>query len=134
MVNSLKIFLDNYFFRREFVGRKTRRFFIQIYDYMQSLTSRLSPQIVIAKQGPVDDVEEDETCGEEPPGDPVDEDGFLALLLHQVSYLFLPLKLHILDKVLEARIVLVYHIVVGLRGLGRCRNPVVRQGIHVGGS
>ena len=72
-----------------------------------------SPEVVVTEQRPVHDVEQDETCGEQPPGNsvictvkhwlyskaihsPVDKHGLLSPLLHQVPDLLLPLGLGVL--------------------------------------
>lgn len=67
------------------------------------------PEVVVAKEGPVDDVEQDEAGGEEPAREAVHEHGLLALLLHHVPDLLLPLQLHVVHQALDA--LLVYHTV-----------------------
>ena len=48
-----------------------------------------SPEVVIAEERPVDDVQEDEARGEEPPRDALDENGLFPLFLHQIANFFL---------------------------------------------
>lgn len=63
---------------------------------------------MVSKEGPVDEVEQDEAGGEKPPRDPIDQHGFFSLFLHHFANLFLLLELHILNKALNAR--RIYHI------------------------
>lgn len=55
-----------------------------------------SPEVVVPKERPVDNVEQDKTCGEEPPRDSVHQHGFFSSLLHQVANFFLFLGVSVL--------------------------------------
>lgn len=68
-----------------------------------------SPEVMVAEQSPVDDIEQDEAGGKEPARDPVDEHRLLPLLLHHVPDLFLSLQLHVVHQVSDA--LWVYHTV-----------------------
>ena len=69
-----------------------------------------SPQIVIAKESPIDDVEQNKWGGKEPPWDPVDQYSLFALLFHHIPNLLLSLQLYVMNKVLDAQL-RTYHII-----------------------
>lgn len=69
---------------------------------------------MVPEEGPVDNVEQDEAGGEEPARDAVDEHRLLALLLHHVADLLLPLQLDVVHQALDA--LLAYHMAAAPAG------------------
>ena len=81
-----------------------------IFLKMISLNFMDSPQLVIAKESPIDNVEQNKWGGKEPPWDPVDQYSLFALLFHHIPNLLLSLQLYVMNKVLDAQL-RTYHII-----------------------
>ena len=85
-----------------------------------------SPEFVVPKESPIQNVEQNEARGEEPARNSIDEHGFFTLLLHHVPNLLLPLQLDIVHQISNA--LLVYHTVRRARGRPRIsRTPRCRR-------
>ena len=81
--------------------------------FFSSYTELHSPKIMVTKQSPVDDVEQNKTGREQPSRNSVHQDRFFSLLFHHVAYLLLTLQLNIVYHLLQS--LGIYHIGVDPR-------------------